>query len=131
VAEGEKSLDQLMHLAMSVYYNWDITLKKKKKTRNTMIHCRSQRGPNLTGACILSLLPLWTGGALPQRMHKRGTTRETARPLPEPCPLCKGNHWRSKCPISRWKVWCHLLWIDGSWALLCRLHLTSMLKSLG
>jgi hypothetical protein len=25
-------------------------------------------------------------------------------------------------PISRWKVGCHLLWIDGSWDYLSRLH---------
>jgi hypothetical protein len=28
MAEGEKSLDQLIQLAMSVYYNWDITNRK-------------------------------------------------------------------------------------------------------
>jgi hypothetical protein len=32
VAEGEKSLDQLIiQLAMSVYYNWDITNREKDK----------------------------------------------------------------------------------------------------
>jgi hypothetical protein len=35
VAEGEKSLDQLMQLAVSVYYNWDLT-KKRKRIKNTM-----------------------------------------------------------------------------------------------
>jgi hypothetical protein len=30
MAEGEKSLDQLMQLAMSVYYNWDVTEKEGK-----------------------------------------------------------------------------------------------------
>jgi hypothetical protein len=30
VAKGEKSLDQLMQLAMSVYYNWDLTKKREK-----------------------------------------------------------------------------------------------------
>jgi hypothetical protein len=30
VAEGEKPLDQLMQLAMSVYYNWDVTKQKEK-----------------------------------------------------------------------------------------------------
>jgi ribosomal protein L31E len=28
VVEGEKSLDQVMQLAMSVYYNWDITNRR-------------------------------------------------------------------------------------------------------
>jgi hypothetical protein len=31
VAEGEKSLDQLMQLSMFVYHNWDLTKEKKKK----------------------------------------------------------------------------------------------------
>jgi hypothetical protein len=35
VAEGEKLLDQLMQVAMSVYYNQDIT-KGEKKTKNVM-----------------------------------------------------------------------------------------------
>jgi hypothetical protein len=35
VAEREKSLDQLMQLAMSVYYNWDVT-KRKKRIKDTM-----------------------------------------------------------------------------------------------
>jgi hypothetical protein len=30
MAEVEKSLDQLMQLAMSVYYNWDLTKKREK-----------------------------------------------------------------------------------------------------
>jgi hypothetical protein len=34
VAEGEKSLDQLMQLAMSVYYNRDITKKKENYKRH-------------------------------------------------------------------------------------------------
>jgi hypothetical protein len=34
VAEGEKSLDQLMQLAMSVYYHQNIT-KKKEKDKKT------------------------------------------------------------------------------------------------
>jgi hypothetical protein len=30
MTKGEKSLDQLMQLAMSVYYNWDLTKKREK-----------------------------------------------------------------------------------------------------
>jgi hypothetical protein len=56
MAEGEKSLDQLIQLAMSIYYNWDITNREKDK--------RPYCSPHLTGAYISSLLPLWTKGAL-------------------------------------------------------------------
>jgi hypothetical protein len=34
VAEGEKSLDQLIKLAMSVYYNQDLTSRRKKDKRH-------------------------------------------------------------------------------------------------
>jgi hypothetical protein len=34
VAEGEKSLDQLMQIAMNVYYNQDATKKKEKDKRH-------------------------------------------------------------------------------------------------
>jgi hypothetical protein len=33
MAEGEKPLDQLMQLTVSVYYNWDLT-KKREKDKN-------------------------------------------------------------------------------------------------
>jgi hypothetical protein len=36
VAEGEKSLDQLMQLTMSAYYNLDITKKREKDKKNTI-----------------------------------------------------------------------------------------------
>jgi hypothetical protein len=32
VADGEKSLAQLMQVTMSVYYNWDITKEGKRQT---------------------------------------------------------------------------------------------------
>jgi hypothetical protein len=34
VAEGEKSLDQLIQLAMSVYYNWELTNRREKGKRH-------------------------------------------------------------------------------------------------
>jgi hypothetical protein len=34
VAEGEKSLDQLIQLAMSVYYNWNLPKRREKDKRH-------------------------------------------------------------------------------------------------
>jgi hypothetical protein len=34
VTEAEKSLDQLMQPAMSVYYDWDLTKKKEKDKKH-------------------------------------------------------------------------------------------------
>jgi hypothetical protein len=55
------------------------------------------RGPHPTGDCILNLLPWWTGGALLQRMLKGDSLEDIPTPNQDPA-LCKGNHWRSKCP---------------------------------
>jgi hypothetical protein len=54
--------------------------------------------PHPTGAYISSLLPLWMGGALLQRMLKGAQPGRQPHPQPGSSPLCKGNHWRSKCP---------------------------------
>jgi hypothetical protein len=45
VAEGEKSLDQLMQLAMSVYYNQDITKKREKYKRHHDLIAPLREGP--------------------------------------------------------------------------------------
>jgi hypothetical protein len=44
MAEGEKSLDQLIKLAISVYYNWDITNREKDK-RHDLIASPTRLGP--------------------------------------------------------------------------------------
>jgi hypothetical protein len=69
MAEGEKLLDQLMQPATSAFYNWDLT---KKRPNCSSLGVRHRR------AFILSVLPLQTGGALPQEMLQRGTAWETA-----------------------------------------------------
>jgi hypothetical protein len=47
-------------------------------------------------AYILNLLLWWTGGAFLQRILKGEQPGRQPHPQPGPCPLCKGNHWRSK-----------------------------------
>jgi hypothetical protein len=58
VAEEEKSLDQLIQLAMSIYYNRDITKKREKDKKPHDLIAAPQEVPHLTGTYILSLLPL-------------------------------------------------------------------------
>jgi hypothetical protein len=93
---------------------------------------------------MTSLLPPPDWGLHPKlatMVDRRGTSTENAqggqpgrqlRPQLGPCPFCKGNHWRSKCPLSP----------DGSQGAtsyglmgpgpLSTLHfLASMLRSLG
>jgi hypothetical protein len=75
-------------------------------------------------------------------VDRRGTSAENAlkgdslgdssAPNWDPAFSAKVTTRGLSAPISRWKAGCHLLWIDGSWGLLWRLHfLTSMLRSLG
>jgi hypothetical protein len=107
VAEGEKSLDQLIQLAMSVYYNQDIT---NREIRDTMVS--------------LLLSPDW--GLHPElatMVHRRGTSTENAQegqpgrqphPQTDPALSAKVTTGGLSARVFRWKVRCHLLWIDGS-----------------
>jgi hypothetical protein len=49
VAEGEKSLDQLMQLAMSVYYNQDIIKKREKDKKHHDLIAAFREGPTQLG----------------------------------------------------------------------------------
>jgi hypothetical protein len=49
----------------------------------------------------LSLLPLWTLWHFCRECPTGGQPRRQPQSLPVPCPLCKGNHWRSKCLCLR------------------------------
>jgi hypothetical protein len=60
VAKGEKSLDQLVQLATSVYYNWNLT---KKRTPGPYL-C-TQGAPHPMGPHSQDMLPMWTGRTLP------------------------------------------------------------------
>jgi hypothetical protein len=95
MAEGKKSLDQLIQLAISIYYNWDITNREKNK-RYDLIAAPTQLGPTSRVCYHYGQEGHFCRECL------RGTARETWSPVycpqPGPCPLCKGNHWRSKCP---------------------------------
>jgi hypothetical protein len=44
MAKGEKSLDQLIQLAISIYYHWDINNKEKDKSYD-LIHAPTPLGP--------------------------------------------------------------------------------------
>jgi hypothetical protein len=81
------------------------------------------------GAYIQSFLTLWTRGAVTQRMLKVGDS-----PGDSPGPhqdLALSAKVITGGPSTDRKAGCNLLWIDGPWGLLSRLHfLTSMLRSL-
>jgi hypothetical protein len=74
MAEGEKSLDQLIQLAISVYYNWDITNREKDK-RHDLTAAPTRLGPT-SPVCDHG----GQEGVLLQRILKGGTVWETAPP---------------------------------------------------
>jgi hypothetical protein len=45
VAEGEKLLNQLMQLAMSVYYNWEVTERREKDKKHHDFTTVLREGP--------------------------------------------------------------------------------------
>jgi hypothetical protein len=132
VAEGEKSLDQLMQLAMSVYYNQDVTKKKEKDKRHHDLITSLRECPTRYGGLYSELATV---------VDRRGTATENVQ-KGDSLGDSTGPHWDSalsakvtigglSAPISRWKAGFHLPWIDGSWRLLSRCHfLTSRLRSL-
>jgi hypothetical protein len=62
---------------------------------------------------------------------KGGQPRRQPWPPRDFAPSARVTTGGLSAPVSRQKTGCHLLWIDGFWGLLSRLHfLTSILRSL-
>jgi hypothetical protein len=130
--KGKKSLDQVIQLAMSVYYNQNLTKKRDKdKKHQDLIAVLGSSPPNgapLPGHAInvdrkdTSIESVKEGGIL----------GDSPSPLPwDHVPYVRATIGGLTIPISGWKAGCHLAWIDGSWGLLSRLSfLISKLRSL-
>jgi hypothetical protein len=119
------SLDELMQLAMSVYYNQDITKKKEKDRRHHGLITALRECP--TQACY-HVDRMGTSAENAQKADSLGDRPASTGTLPSPS--AKVTTGGLSALVSRWKVGCHLLRIDGFWGLLSRIHLTSMLRSL-
>jgi hypothetical protein len=90
-------------------------LTGEKKIKDIMTSLLLSERAHPTGACILSLLPLWTGGALLQRMLKGDNPGDSPIPNRDSALSARVTTGGLSAPVSRWKAKCHLLWIDGSW----------------
>jgi hypothetical protein len=64
IAKGERSLDQLVKLAASVYYNQDLTKRRDKDKKTPGPYCCTQGVSHLMGPHSQDTLPMCTGRTL-------------------------------------------------------------------
>jgi hypothetical protein len=108
MAEREKSLDQLIQLAVSVYYNLDITNREKDK-RHDLIAAPTRLG-------IASQVCYHGGqeGHFCREYLGGDSPGDSPTPNQDPTLSAKVTTGGLSAPVSRWKARCHLLWIVGS-----------------
>jgi hypothetical protein len=110
MTEGEKSLDQLIQLPMSIYYNWDIT-NREKDNRHDLIATPTRLRPT-SWVC-------YHGGQEEHFFREclRGDSMgDSPAPNQDPALSAKVTTRGLSASITRWKARCHLLWIGRSWA---------------
>jgi hypothetical protein len=105
MAEGEKSLEQLIQLAMSVYYNWDITSKDK---RHDLIAAPTPLGPT-SQVCYHG----GQEGHFYKECLRGNSLGDSPAPDQDPTLSAKVITGSISAPVSGWKAKCHLLCIDG------------------
>jgi hypothetical protein len=108
MAEGEKSLDQLIQLTISIYYNWDITNREKDK-RYDSIDAPTRMGPT-SQVCYHG----GQEGHFCRECLRGDSPGDSPTPNQDPTLSAKVTTGGLSAPVSRWKARCHLLGIDGS-----------------
>jgi hypothetical protein len=114
-----------------VYYNQDHIKRREKDKRHHDLITALKEGPPNWGLHPQLATTVNRRGTSTENALKGGQPRRQPHPQPGPCPFCKGNHCRSKCPHLQMEGGVQPLmdwWVLG---LLSMLHfLTSMLRSL-
>jgi rubrerythrin len=98
VADGSRDLDQLVHVATSVYYNRN--LEKERKD------LKKEKRKNKQQEALITALRETPSGQSPNlrtcfQCKQAGHFRRECswRKLPPgPCPICQGKHWKTHCP---------------------------------
>jgi hypothetical protein len=110
VAEGGKSLNQLIQLAMSIYYNWDITKRREKDKKLHDLIAALREGPTRLGPT--SQVCYHCGQE--EHFHRECIKGGQPTPNQDPALSAKITTGGLSAPASRWKARCHPLWIDES-----------------
>jgi hypothetical protein len=101
-------LDQLIQLAISTYCNWDITNREKDK-RQDLIAAPTRLGPTAQ-VCYHG----GQEGHFCRECLRGDSLGDSPTSKWDPTLSAKVTTGGLSAPVSRWKVRCHLLWIDGS-----------------
>jgi hypothetical protein len=107
-------------------------LKRKKKIKDTMTSSQlSGNAPPDWGLYPELATIMDRTGTSAENAQKKDSLGDSPGPHWDPALSAKVTTGGLTAPVSRWKVGCHLLWIDGFRGPLCKLHfLASMLRSL-
>jgi hypothetical protein len=101
-------LDQLIQLAVSIYCNWDITNREKDKRRD-LIAAPTRLRPT-SQVCYHS----GQEGHFCKECLRGDSPGDSPTPNQDPTLSAQVTTGGLSAPVFRWKVRCHLLWIDGS-----------------
>jgi hypothetical protein len=115
VADGKKSLNQLIQLAMSVHYNQDLTNRREKDKRHHDLIAALRQGLTQLGPASWTCYHGGQEGTSAEDAQKRDSMGDSPAPNWDPALSARVTTGGLSARLSRWKARSHLLWIDGSW----------------